>query len=525
MLKVLSVEQMRRVDELTTYRYGIPSLLLMENAGKSVVEAIKARFNDQIRDKRFLVLCGRGNNGGDGAVVARILWMQGAKVKVFLFGRVEDAKGDAAVNFNILRRLNGSEAPLFGSVLKFHEASSVNNVLDELEKSDVVIDSLFGTGISRPIEGDLANLLLSLKDWKSENTGARVVVSADMPSGLNADESAPIGPAVSADMTITFTAPKLACVYPPCSNLCGELHVANIGTPASLIQSVDSRIFVAEKRDVQEWIRETEVTPDSYKKKRGRVLIIAGSENYVGASALAANACFESGAGMVTLAVPRAIRDAVSSRLLNEVILRNIEDRDIFSGEFDLVAIGCGLAAGLQTQELVKQIMERRRAPVLLDAEALNAISPFDLKGDDEMPLILTPHIGEFKRLIGRDVRDRISDASEFAVKHRVLLVLKGERNLIAKPDGTIVINPTGDAGVSRAGAGDTLTGILSAFIAQTLSTKGKGIDNIFEALLAGLYIAGRAAQIAAQRTLRRFLLPSEVTKYFVDASKEFEVR
>jgi ADP-dependent NAD(P)H-hydrate dehydratase / NAD(P)H-hydrate epimerase len=278
-----------------------------------------------------------------------------------------------------------------------------------------------------------------------------------------------------------------------------------------MIRVQPSRIEV-----VRNWLDSTKVQHNSYKKARGTVLIIAGSETYSGAAVLAANACFASGCGMVTVAVPKEILSIVASKTSDEIIVRTTENIDF---DVDVVAIGCGLSSDKTSHKFIRETVENRNTAIVLDAEALNALSPFSIQGSNDFPLILTPHIGEFKRLLGREVSDdKIAEARNFAVKHNVILVLKGEKSLIAKPDGTVSINPTGNAGISRAGAGDTLAGIITSFLAQTFALYETNIENAFNAVIAALYIAGLTGEIAADKYSERLMTASDVRNYLQEA-------
>jgi ADP-dependent NAD(P)H-hydrate dehydratase / NAD(P)H-hydrate epimerase len=272
----------------------------------------------------------------------------------------------------------------------------------------------------------------------------------------------------------------------------------------------------ANSADVRKWLKLTEVRPNSYKKTRGTALIIAGSQNYSGSAVLAANACFASGCGMVSVVVPKDILSVVASKTLDEIIVKTTENIDF---SVDVVGIGCGLSSDEDSHKFIRLTVENRTSAMVLDAEALNALSPFDFVGSDEYPLILTPHIGEFKRLLGREIKPDVSaEVRDFAIKHNIILVLKGEKTLIAKSDGTIAINTTGNAGISRAGAGDTLTGIITGFLAQTFAVSETNIENAFNAVLAALYIAGLSADIAAEKFSVRLLTATDVRNCLCEA-------
>lgn len=511
MQKILTSDEMKEVDSLTVEKYGIPSLILMENAAHAVARAIIDKFGGSVKGKSVLVLCGTGNNGGDGAALARILWTQGADVVVYLFGKVEDTQGDARTNFEILKKLD--------PIIFFWE---IEDPMDLFAKNiypntEIVVDALFGTGLSRTVEGDLKDFIEVCQEQGSDS----YFVSLDIPSGLNSNLSHPIGEHIKADLTITFTAPKLANVFPPASNFNGELIVANIGSPQELLDGCSSKIFVSEAKDAKKWIEETKVKSDSYKKTRGTCLIIAGSESYSGAAVLTANACFSAGAGMVTLAVPKNAHQIIAAKTLDEIIVKPLENIEVSDEKMHVAAIGCGLSHDEEIHKLVREMVENRQTPMVLDAEALNILSPFELKGSVQRPLILTPHIREFERLLGREIgENKIAEAQEFAQAHNVILVLKGERTIIARPDGTVVINPTGNAGISRAGAGDTLTGIITSFLAQSFAVNESNIDTAFEAVVSALYIAGLASEIAAEKNSDRLLAATDIREFLGEAIK-----
>jgi ADP-dependent NAD(P)H-hydrate dehydratase / NAD(P)H-hydrate epimerase len=551
MQKVLSAEEMREIDRLTTEKYGIPSILLMENAAHAAARLIAEKLGGSVAGKSFLVLCGKGNNGGDGAALARILWTQGADVQVYLFGKVEETKGDARANFEICQKLNthqnySNECRV--TFYEMHSSESVDRVTTESffhNQHDCVIDALFGTGVTRKLEGDfeklaqhIAHLCTMPKIERAYFPKKPLVVAIDLPSGLNADSAQSIGENASADLTVTFTAPKLANVLPPASNLNGELFVANIGSRYELILNSPSQTFLAEKVDAQRWLLETKFSSASYKNKRGHALLVAGSNNYAGAAVLAGNAAIVSGVGLVTLATPESAQNSIASRVLPEVMTRGVaetgggaaseeafEEIDEFiEKSIDAIAVGSGLSSSDEsTRRLVRRLVEERRTPVVIDADGLNSLAPFDLQGSDELPLILTPHEGEFLKLLGREdkeaLKDRVSVVREFAQKHHVILVLKGERALIAAPDGQVVINPTGNAGLGKAGNGDTLAGIVVGFAAQAAQMK----IEIFETVVAAVYLAGLAGDIAAQKYGKRSMLASDVRECLREAFEAIE--
>lgn len=533
MQKVLTAEEMREVDRQTTEKYGIPSILLMENAAHAAARVIAEKLGGSVAGKSFLILCGKGNNGGDGAALARILWTQGADCFVYLFGKINDAKGDAKANFEILKNICESKetnAPNDNCLLLYEDFAT-----DSLQfiqaKDDVVIDALFGTGLSRSIDGLMNNLLRKIAHRR--NKLKQLFVSIDIPSGLNADSSESIGENIQADLTVTFTAPKPANVLAPASNFNGELVVANIGSPQELIDNSPSKLFLAEKQDAQDWLEKTRFTSASYKNKRGHALLVGGAKNYAGAAILSGNAAIVSGVGLATVAAPESVHNAIASRMLPEVMTRSVAETpggaiareaadeilEFIEGKIDAVAVGSGMSSSEEsTRRFAREFVERRKTPVVIDADALNSLAPFDLRGSDELPLILTPHEGEFLKLLGTKdkeaIADRVKAARDFAEKHNVILVLKGERSLIAAPDGTVVVNPTGNSGLGKAGNGDTLVGIIAGFVAQAVQMK---VD-IFKSVVAAIYIAGFAADIAERKYGKRSMLASDVRECLQEA-------
>jgi NAD(P)H-hydrate epimerase len=540
MQKVLTAEEMREVDRATTEKYGIPSIVLMENAANAAARAICERLGGSVEDKSFLIMCGRGNNGGDGAALARILWAQGADVEVCLFGQVENTSGDARTNFEALRKIADDEDfELEQPDLAFEEISSLEEWLDydmlnfQGDEPDVIVDALFGTGLTRPLEGVFAEVAEFISAFCSRcGEGETLVVSLDVPSGLIADCPDCTGSVARADMTVTFTAPKLANVMPPAGNCGGELVLAKIGSPCALVNSSPSQTYVSEADDVTEWLSRSDFASASYKNKRGHALLVAGSANYSGAAVLCGNAAIRSGVGLATIATPRSALTSIASRVVPEVMVRGISETpkgaastaafdDIaeFWSNVDCVAIGSGLSSSEEeTKEFVRKLVENRTTPVVLDADAITSLSPFAISGSNDLPMILTPHEGEFLRLLGTDDRERIKDrvtaARDFATTYKVFLVLKGERSLIAEPGGKVVINPTGNSGLGKAGNGDTLCGVLAGFVAQAVQMK----IGIFETLVAAVYFAGLSGDITERKYGKRAMTASDVREAFADA-------
>lgn len=533
---------MREIDRLTTERYATPSLLLMEAAAVSSANTIAARFAHDLSRRRVRILCGRGNNGGDGAALARALWLAGARTNVVLFGRVEETRGDARTNFEIVRQLAsfaaGSET--LPSPLTFIECASVaewEEIAGTRRTYDIIVDALFGTGLTRPLAGIYLKVIEHLMMIREARTRAQtpepLIVSLDIPSGLNADSAQVEGGAVRADLTVTFTAPKPANVLPPASHFNGELVITKIGSPPALIEAARTNLFLAEGEDARQWLTETRYLPDSYKNTHGHALIIAGSPGMTGAAALCGNAAMRAGAGLVTIATPASAQVTVAAQALPEIMtaplaetphgalsVAAIEQALKLAERATIIAIGPGLsAAEEETRQFVRAIAERRRTPVVIDADGLNLLAPWpsSIQSSNDYPLILTPHPGEMLRLMGSDAKealnDRVAAASQFAATHKLILVLKGPRTLVAAPDGRVFIIPTGNAGLGTAGAGDTLTGIITGFNAQAYASLKDEADAL-KATVAAVYVGGLAGDIAARERGMRTLVASDIREH-----------
>ena len=526
---------MREIDRLTTERHAVPSLMLMENAAAATARVIASTFSGDLANNSVLVLCGRGNNGGDGAATARLLAHAGANVTAIMFGATGDTKGDARTNFEALTSLATDTSAAKGMVRLIECASDEdyrNSINEKLNESpDVIVDALFGTGLTRPLQGVHAEAVRgvnALRDLPNTNI---LVVSIDVPSGLNSDTSERFGEAIQADITVTMTAPKIANVLSPASNYNGRLIVADIGSPAELVSEAQTDLFLTEEADARHWLVETRYTPDSHKNSHGHAIVVAGARGFTGAAALCANAAMRSGAGLVTLATPASAQPLVATQVMPEVMTAALAETDRgavsddavsffskFSERADVIAVGPGLLSeDERTRKFVRRVVENRRTPVVVDADGLNCLSPWpgDLRGSLELPIVLTPHPGEMLRLMGTSDKaaldDRIAAAREFATQHEVILLLKGGRSLIAAPDGRVFVNSTGNAGLGTAGAGDTLTGVVTGFLAQAQRNERVGA---LDTVIAALYVSGLAGDLAARELGMRCMVASDIREH-----------
>ncbi|HKC84927.1 MAG TPA: NAD(P)H-hydrate dehydratase [Blastocatellia bacterium] len=546
-MKILTAQQMREVDRLTVERGGIPYPTLMETAGNRVVEAIIKRYGP-VAGKRVSVFCGKGNNGGDGAVIARLLWLRGAAaVDVWLYGELEETKGEARANFEAIKRLAESDRRV-----SFLEATTEEGIwlsllphqlLDFLQGKPpapesgeglyerefgtlpfFVIDALLGTGLTRPAEGLYARAIEQINVFKKEDPVNALVISVDIPSGLSSDTGRSLGPNVRADLTVSFTAPKIGNVLPPACEANGQLMIASIGTPDWLIEEVGARLELVEEKRIYDWLNASRRAPDAHKGSVGDVLLIAGSRGKTGAAALSSETVLRAGAGLVTVATARSAQSLLVTQARTEVMTEALDethDGAISHTALDrasqlaqkrsVIAIGPGLSSSDEsTRAFVREMVERRTAPMVIDADGLNALAPWPegLKGSDEAPIIVTPHPGEMARLTGKTnaeiVADRIDVAREFATRRHIITVLKGSRTIIAAPDGQVYVNPTGNAGMATAGSGDVLTGLVAGLLAQRPSEP-------LEATIAAVYLHGHAGDLAGNRLGMRSLVASDI--------------
>lgn len=520
-MRVLTAAQMREVDRLTTERYGIPSVLLMENAARQILRAVEARLGP-VAGRRILVVCGKGNNGGDGAAFARLAWMSGARVDVALLSSLDKTTGDARINFDIVKKLAVATSRL--TFTEATDATAWRPFREQLKHYALVVDGILGTGIERPADGLYAEVIRDLAALFEEPARTVRIVAVDLPSGLPTDVDRPLGPTVSADLTVTFTAPKPANVLPPACYYGGELVVAPIGSPQELIESVGPTLTLLESEMIAAWLCRTRRLPTSHKGTYGHVFLIAGSRGKPGAACLAAQAALRSGAGLVTVGTPASCHSLIISHVaeaMTEPLQETPEgslahtalERALqLAGERDVLALGPGITTVESTRRFVHDLLRRRTVPAIVDADGLNCLAPWpdDITGQD-VPLIVTPHPGEMARLMGVSIQDvlhhRVEVARRFATEHSLILVLKGNRTLIASADGHVYINPTGNPGMATAGSGDVLTGILAGCLAQDRNSP-------LDATLAAVYLHGLAGDLAARTLGTRALIASDITAH-----------
>jgi NAD(P)H-hydrate epimerase len=516
-MRVLNAAQMRDADRRTIDEIGIPSLVLMENAGRQAVAAMEAMYSD-LTDREVAVLCGRGNNGGDGFVVARTLIQRGVDVSVFLFGRVADVRGDARVNLEILGRLGVT-------VVEVADSQAWELHFSEVSDCTLIVDAIFGTGLNAPLSGLIESVVADV------NASGIPIVSLDLPSGLSADSCDPIGPSIEAGLTVTLGAPKIPLVLPPAETRAGDIVIADIGIPVEIFESVDGpRVELLTRSMMRELIAPR--TADSHKGDYGRVLIVAGSLGKTGAAHLAAVGALRSGAGLVTIATSAACLPIVAA-MGPEYMTEPLRDTEaglhsdgveqLLDIARDVIAVGPGLGQAPATREFILQLVDRATMPLVIDADGLNAFSevPDRLTGREGRDLIITPHPGEMARLVRMTIEEvqssRLEIARNFAVAHHVYVVLKGHRTLIATPDEKIFINPTGNPGMATGGTGDVLTGMIAAWLAQLLDAEA--------ACKLAVYLHGMAGDLAEADEGEVAMTSADVAGHLGDAMMELTAR
>lgn len=516
-MRVLNSAQMKEADRRTIDDIGIPSLVLMENAGRQAVAAMEAMYGDLL-ERQVAVLCGRGNNGGDGFVVARTLAQRGVDVSVFLIGRVAEVRGDARVNLDILGRLSVS-------VVEIADSQAWELHFSEVSDCTLIVDAIFGTGLNAPISGYIESVVTDV------NASGIPVVAIDLPSGLSADSADSIGPSIEAELTITLAAPKIPLVLPPAETHAGDIVIADIGIPGEVLESLGGpHVDLSTRASMRELI--TPRTPDGHKGDYGHVLIVAGSMGKTGAAYLSAIGALRSGAGLVTVATPamcQPILSAMGPEYMTEALRGTADGIDpdevdhVIEMARDVLAIGPGLGSAPGTREFIRQLVDRATMPLVIDADGLNAFAgdPEHLAGREGRDVIITPHPGEMARLVGMSTDEvqasRLEIARNFAVAHHVFVVLKGHRTLIATPDEKVFINPTGNPGMATGGTGDILTGMIAAWLAQLLDAEA--------ACRIAVYLHGLAGDLAEADEGEVAMTSGDLAGHLGDAILELTAR
>ena len=517
-MRILNAAQMREADRRTIQEIGLPSLVLMENAGRQVVAAIESLYQD-LAERRIAIVCGKGNNGGDGLVVARTLLQRGFTASVFLIGSVAEVKGDARINLDILGRLGESVVEVADETAwELHGA--------EIAGHDLIVDAMFGTGLQTPLTGFYETVVADI------NEAGVPIVAIDVPSGMSSDTSDLIGACIDATVTVTLGAPKVPLVLPPAEMKAGEVVIADIGIPGEVFDEVDGpRIELLTREEMRALV--TPRPPEAHKGDFGRVLVLAGSMGKSGAAVLCAQGAMRSGAGLVTVASPRSSQPLIAAHGI-EYMTEGLPEagsgtvgadavEHVLDIDADVIVAGPGLGRGEAVTRFVRGLVEQYEGPLVLDADALNAFAgePAALVGREGRDLIITPHPGEMARLVGCTVEDlqanRIGIATDFAKRHRLYVVLKGYRTLIVTPDEEVFVNPTGCPGMATGGTGDVLAGMIGAWLAQLLDAEA--------ACRLAVYLHGAAGELADADNGEVSMTAGDLVDHIGDAILEVSAR
>ncbi|MFI5303769.1 MAG: NAD(P)H-hydrate dehydratase [Nitrospiria bacterium] len=511
-MKVANSYEMDRLDRETTAIQNISALKLMENAGQKSFTRIATHFGS-LKGKSVLVIAGSGNNGGDGLVLARSLFQTGSETEV-LFVSDLPTKNEPKINFEIYDKIGGRI---------YHGSKGLEKFPSLLKKSDLIIDAIFGTGLNRPVTSPLAEIIQSIND------SGKMIVSLDIPSGVSADTGKVLGVAVRANATVTFALPKRGHFLNPGVSYRGELFVEDIGIPPFLVQQAGIKTELLEASLIADMLPKKR-DRYSHKGNFGHLLVLAGAKGKRGAGALCCKAALRSGAGLVTWGLPKGllfpdpyIPEAMTLPLpespegflcleAESAILSAIRDKDA-------VAIGPGLGIHPETKALLMKLLPQINIPVILDADGINLIAE-DKEVLSKMthPVLLTPHPGELGRFLGIEPAEvqteRYTLAAETAKRYKCHILLKGAYSLIASPDESVWINPTGNPGLAKAGTGDVLTGVIGALTVQGIS--------LLNAALIGSYLHGLAGDLTSIEKGEMGMIATDVIEKIPYAIKQF---
>jgi NAD(P)H-hydrate epimerase len=482
-MKVARVDEMKNLDKRATEEFGISQDLLMENAGQAVYLVISRELG--ITNRKFVIFCGGGNNGGDGLVVARLIHSNGGVARVFLLDDEGRFRGAARKNLEVVSRMP----------IEMSRIDSVDSAVRELPGCDAFVDAIFGTGLAREVSGVYEDIVQLINGSQS------TVFSVDIPSGINGDTGEVMGVAVKADYTVAFGLPKLGNMLYPGYEHCGKLYVSHISFPPALHNSQAIKVAVNHPIELPER------AIDAHKGSYGKALFIAGSSSYLGAPYFSALSFLRGGGGLSYLAAPKSLCPSIASRGSEIVLvpqretpsgsiaLENGDDLLDFSREVDMVVLGPGLSLAGETQELVRKLTPRISKPLIVDGDGITAIAE-DLGAIEkrEAPTILTPHLGEMSRItridIGEIRKNRVDILQRMAKELNAAIILKGGHSLIGYPDGAIFINVSGNSGMATAGSGDVLTGTIAAM---------HGLGLVLEdAVRMGVFVHGFSGDLAA---------------------------
>lgn len=507
MRPLLTAKEMREADRQTIQDFGIPGLILMENAGLEVAKEVE-RYLASSSDDFILILCGKGNNGGDGMVAARHLINRHVPVSAVLVGQSDDLKGDARIQYEILQKMH----------VPVHEIQSLTE-LEPFSEAGCMVDALFGTGISGPVTG-LAGEVIA---WINQSPAH--VIAVDLPSGVNADTGACGGDCVRADATVTMAAMKRGLALPPGRDLAGEIIIADISAPEAVFESLPPAMVQVEVEDVRRMLPRR--FPDGHKGTYGKIAVLAGSRGMTGAASLVSRATLRAGAGLTILGIPESLNPILETQSAEVMTLPLSETSD---GSLsmkalpkieklldwaDILVLGPGLSTNPDTGELVRHLVKSVALPLVVDADGLNNLAGHVRRlKSRKASTIITPHCGELARLLTDSLEavcnDRPDALNRIVGETGCVCVLKGSPALVKRPGGPIYVNSTGNDGLATAGAGDVLTGIIGGLLAQNSPP--------IESAIAGVYVHGHAADLFASEYSKRALIAGDLIDLLPEA-------
>lgn len=517
-MKIVNEKLMRKIEKKLFDEIGLPSIVVMENAVYSILKYLMKYYGD-VKNKKIVILCGTGNNGGDGLGLARHLALEGVCVHVVVAGSPKRMTSEASLNFSVIKNM---DIPYI----------IVENLQDCNKKvghligiSDIVIDAMLGIGLQDEVKGVIKQLVEVINQKKEQRNQA--VVAIDVPSGIHCDTGKVMGSAVKADLTITLGLPKIGLLLYPGAEYVGKLEVGSIGIPKTILSEFDMNMEKVDYDTIKQWIPKR-VQP-SHKGIYGKAMTIAGSKGMTGAAFLSSSASHKVGSGFAYLVLPESIYPMLSVKQTEAILLPKKEENGSFSeqciGEtlhelqdMNSAAIGPGIRVTEGTIQLVEQVIKNAKIPIVLDADALNVVAQnIELLLQSQSPIILTPHPGEMSRLTNLPI-EKISDnpvevACEFALKWKVTVVLKGYPTIIASPTGEVYLNQTGNSGMATAGSGDVLTGMITGWLAQ-------GVESVRAAVL-GVYLHGLAGDLGAKKLGEHSLLASDILSHISEAIQQ----
>jgi ADP-dependent NAD(P)H-hydrate dehydratase / NAD(P)H-hydrate epimerase len=510
-MKIVTSGQMKNIDRRATRDFGIPGMVLMENAAAAVMTAMEKYF-DGLHGLRVGIICGKGNNGGDGLALARRLRISGVPVRVALLASFGALKGEAKANLSILRKMD----------VEIVQNASSRSLLDIIAWSDVLVDALLGVGLSSPLKGTYAQAVAMI------NASGNPVVAIDMPTGIDADTGEVMGAAIKADLTVTMAFLKRGLVLYPGAEFAGTVRVADLGIPIEVAEKENIAVSLLNRGSVQDVISGR--LPDAHKGDFGHLMVVAGSPGKAGAAIMAARGALRAGVGLVSVATPNNIVPIIQSQVAEAMAVPSAEsiegtlgigsEEELLKvmGKMSAAAIGPGLSTHYETVQAVRNLIKRLTIPAVIDADGLNALAGFtDILKRVKASIILTPHPGEMGRLLGissDDVqKDRIAIATTFAREHKVTVVLKGAATVVATPHGWVFVNSTGNPGMASGGTGDVLTGMIGSFLAQGYTAS--------QAACLGVYLHGRAGDLAAGEKGEASMIAGDLIENIPKAFKE----